>query len=104
MTGRGRGFTTPHRFRGIQRAMQTMARLAVEPRWAAYAIETAGLATFMIAAVAITAAMEYPASPIRHAVSSDLFRRLLTGLGMGLTAATLIYSPWGRRSGAHLNP
>lgn len=23
---------------------------------------------------------------------------------MGLTAVTLIYSPWGRRSGAHLNP
>jgi len=26
------------------------------------------------------------------------------GLTMGLTAVALIYSPWGRRSGAHLNP
>jgi aquaporin Z len=26
------------------------------------------------------------------------------GLAMGLTAVALIYSPWGRRSGAHLNP
>ena len=28
----------------------------------------------------------------------------LMGLAMGLTAMALIYSPWGRRSGAHLNP
>jgi aquaporin Z len=26
------------------------------------------------------------------------------GLAMGATAVALIYSPWGRRSGAHLNP
>ena len=26
------------------------------------------------------------------------------GRAMGLTAVALIYSPWGRRSGAHLNP
>jgi aquaporin Z len=26
------------------------------------------------------------------------------GLAMGLTAIAFIYSPWGRRSGAHLNP
>jgi aquaporin Z len=26
------------------------------------------------------------------------------GLAMGLTAASIIYSPWGKQSGAHLNP
>jgi len=26
------------------------------------------------------------------------------GLAMGLTAIALVYSPWGRRSGAHINP
>jgi aquaporin Z len=26
------------------------------------------------------------------------------GMAMGLTSAALVYSPWGRRSGAHLNP
>jgi aquaporin Z len=26
------------------------------------------------------------------------------GLAMGLTAVAIIYSPWGRRSGAHMNP
>ncbi|MDH4065507.1 MAG: aquaporin, partial [Acidobacteriota bacterium] len=31
-------------------------------------------------------------------------RRLVTGLGMAATAVVLIYSPWGMRSGAHMNP
>jgi aquaporin Z len=31
-------------------------------------------------------------------------RRFLIGVAMGLTAITLIYSPLGKRSGAHLNP
>src|SRR5262249_24478054 len=28
----------------------------------------------------------------------------LIGVAMGLTAIALIYSPWGKRSGAHMNP
>jgi aquaporin Z len=28
----------------------------------------------------------------------------LIGLAMGITAVLLIYSPWGKRSGAHMNP
>ena len=31
-------------------------------------------------------------------------RRGLIGVAMGLTAIALIYSPWGKRSGAHMNP
>jgi aquaporin Z len=31
-------------------------------------------------------------------------RLALIGLAMGSTAVALIYSPWGRRSGAHMNP
>jgi aquaporin Z len=33
-----------------------------------------------------------------------LLRRFLNGLFMGLTAVAIIYSPWGKRSGAHINP
>jgi aquaporin Z len=29
---------------------------------------------------------------------------MLMGLAMGLTATLIIYSPWGQRSGAHINP
>lgn len=74
------------------------------PHWAEYAMETALLACFMVSALAITSVIEHPASPAREALHSPLLRRALQGIGMGLTAAALIYSPWGRRSGAHLNP
>lgn len=72
--------------------------------WPEYAIETAALAVFMISAVLFTALVEHPASPVRAAIEIALLRRLLVGMAMGLTAASIIYSPWGQRSGAHLNP
>ena len=31
-------------------------------------------------------------------------QRVFTGICMGLTAIALIHSPWGKRSGAHMNP
>lgn len=67
-------------------------------------METAGLACFMVSALGFTSLLEHPASPVREAIANSLVRRALTGLAMGLTAAAIIYSPWGRRSGAHLNP
>ena len=72
--------------------------------WPEYAIETASLAVFMVSAVFFTALIEHPASPVRAAIENGLVRRLLTGIAMGSTAAAIIYSPWGQRSGAHLNP
>ena len=36
--------------------------------------------------------------------SVDLDRRAVMGVAMGTTAVGIIYSPWGRRSGAHINP
>jgi aquaporin Z len=72
--------------------------------WAEYGIETFGLACFMVSALAFTAVVEHPASPIRQSLADPVLRRALIGVAMGLTAAAIIYSPWGRRSGAHLNP
>lgn len=67
-------------------------------------IEAWALGTFMVSASAFTVLFEHPASPFRAAIPSDDLRRLLIGIAMGLTAVALIYSPWGRRSGAHMNP
>ena len=58
----------------------------------------------MISAGGFTALLEYPGSPVRHAIPNDFARLALNGLAMGLTAIALIYSPWGARSGAHMNP
>jgi aquaporin Z len=72
--------------------------------WPEYMMEGAGLGLFMISAAVVTAGFEYPHSPLHDVTSNPTVRRILIGLAMGLTAIGLIYSPWGKRSGAHLNP
>ena len=72
--------------------------------WPEYLMEVAGLGAFMVSAAMMTTVLEHPASPIRTLITDATARRLLMGLAMGLTSAALVYSPWGRRSGAHLNP
>jgi aquaporin Z len=67
-------------------------------------MEGAGLGIFMISACVFTAILWHPASPAPQAIADPFLRRLLTGIAMGLTAIAIIYSPWGQRSGAHLNP
>jgi aquaporin Z len=69
-----------------------------------YLMEAAGLGFFMISASLVTALLEYPVSPIRQAISDPSLRRFIIGVAMGLTAIAIIYSPWGKQSGAHINP
>lgn len=72
--------------------------------WPEVLIEAAGLGLFMLCACLVVALLEFPASPVRQAVDDGGLRRALIGVAMGATAIALIYSPWGKRSGAHLNP
>ncbi len=67
-------------------------------------MEAALLGLFMISACAVTVLLEHPGSPVRSVVPDPFVRRLLVGLAMGGTAILLISSPWGRQSGAHMNP
>lgn len=74
-------------------------------RWRVeYAFEAALLAGFMVSALAFTVLLEHPSSPLRGLIESAFERRLVIGAGMGATAVALIYSTWGQRSGAHMNP
>ncbi|MBI1369831.1 MAG: aquaporin family protein [Planctomycetes bacterium] len=72
--------------------------------WRQYLMEAALLGAFMISACVFAIALEHPASPIRRTIESAFLRRAIMGLAMGATAIALIYSRWGRRSGAHMNP
>ena len=67
-------------------------------------MEAAGLGLFMISAAVVTALFEYPHSSLNQLLPNPVVRRVLIGVAMGLTAIGIIYSPWGKRSGAHLNP
>jgi aquaporin Z len=77
---------------------------AATKHWPEYLIEAACLGLFMVSACSFTVLLQHPGSAIRQMLPSAFVRRLVTGVAMGLTAIALIYSPWGKRSGAHLNP
>ena len=67
-------------------------------------MEAAGLGLIMLSICLFSVLMEYPASPIVQALPDPILRRALIGGAVGLTIVGLIYSPWGRQSGAHYNP
>jgi aquaporin Z len=77
---------------------------ALREHWPEYLCEAAELGLFMISAGLFTILLWHPSSPIPNMIPSELIRRLLTGIAMGSTAIALIFSPLGKRSGAHFNP
>ncbi|QIX61309.1 aquaporin family protein [Hymenobacter sp. BT18] len=80
-------------------------RAAFRRHWPHYLAEAAGLAFFVTCAGLLTMLLEHPASPLAPWLpSAKLGRRVLMGLGMGLVITAIVYSPWGKRSGAHINP
>ena len=72
--------------------------------WPEYLIEGWALGTFMLSASIVVVLLESRQLPFREMIPSPLVRRMLVGMATGLTALTLIYSRWGRQSGAHMNP
>ena len=86
------------------RAPQLGAFESLRLHWPEYLMEASLLGAFMISACLFGALYEFPHSPVRHAIDSQILRRVLMGLSMGFTAVAIIYSPWGKQSGAHINP
>ncbi len=91
----------------IAMSAQPPSRGALESlrlHWPEYLMEAALLGGFMVSACAFTALFEFPQSPLHRAIPSGFLRRMLEGIAMGLTALCIFYSPWGKQSGAHINP
>jgi aquaporin Z len=72
--------------------------------WPEYLMEAAELGIFMISAATFGVLLGHPDSPLHRMIPGPFARRLIGGCAMGLTAIGLIYSPWGKQSGAHMNP
>ncbi|HSB64680.1 MAG TPA: aquaporin [Thermoanaerobaculia bacterium] len=79
-------------------------REALRRHWPELLIEGALLGLFMISAATFCVLLEHPSSGVRASLPDANLRRALMGVAMGATAVALIYSPWGKRSGAHMNP
>lgn len=77
---------------------------ALREHWPEYLCEAAELGLFMISAGLFTILLHHPGSPVLSFIPSEFVRRMLTGIAMGGTAIALVFSPLGKRSGAHFNP
>jgi aquaporin Z len=84
-------------------ARMTMRR-ALAFHWPEYLMEATELGLFMLSACGVVTLLQHPASPVRTALPDPTLRRVLTGIAMGLTGIAIVYSPWGKQSGAHFNP
>ena len=76
---------------------------ALRSHWPEYLMEAAGLGLFLVSAGLFGTLLEYPQSSVHRAVPDPLHRRMLMGLAMGLTAVAILYSPWGKQSGAPIS-
>ncbi len=78
--------------------------VAFKNNWKLYLIESWGLGVFMVSACLFATLLEYPYSAIHLAIENHFVRNVLMGIAMGLTAFAILASPWGKLSGAHINP
>lgn len=78
--------------------------VSAKSNWRIFAMDGALLGLFMISACVSVVVLEHPASPIHRWIETAFLRRAIIGALMGLTAICLIYSPWGKRTGAFMNP
>jgi aquaporin Z len=77
---------------------------AFKAHWREYLMEATELGLFMISACTFTVLLFHPASPLTQSIQSEVLRRVLMGIAMGSTAVAIIFSPFGKQSGAHFNP
>ena len=71
---------------------------ALRRHWPEYAIEGGFLFAFVLAAGVVSAWLQVGGA------GDTVLRRVLSGLVLGGLLVAMIYSPWGRRSGSHMNP
>src|ERR1700752_360202 len=77
---------------------------AISQHWPEYLMEATELALFMLSACCFTVLLYHPASPLSHSFPNEFLLRAAMGIAMGSTAVAIIFSPLGKRSGAHFNP
>jgi aquaporin Z len=58
----------------------------------------------MVSAATFATLLQHPASPLAALAGCTRLPRLPMGIAMGLTLTAIVYSPLGKRSGAHMNP
>ena len=83
---------------------QTSLLRSLQAHWPEYLMEGAELGAFMVSAGLFATLLYAGASPVPLLIPHLFWRGVLMGIAMGGSAIAIIYSPWGKRSGAHFNP
>jgi aquaporin Z len=81
-----------------------MKAIPVGREWQEYLIEAWALGCFMVSIGLSSVLLEASSSPLHDWIRNADLRRLALAATAGITVIGLIYSPWGKRSGAHMNP
>lgn len=84
--------------------MTRSMRSSLISHWPEYLMEAWALGCFMIAVGSLVTLFEAPGSPLSIALPEGRARVEILAAAIGLVLALLIHSPWGKRSGAHMNP
>lgn len=85
-------------------APERSAVASLRAHWPEYLMEAGLLGAFMVSACVFGVLLGLPQSSLTHGIPSDFARGLVGGVAMGLTALAIFYSPWGKQSGAQINP
>jgi aquaporin Z len=70
--------------------------------WPEYLMEAGEAGLYLFSACAVATLLWHPASPVY--LPNDAVRRMLMGVAMGASIIAIVLTPWGKQSGAHLNP
>jgi len=77
---------------------------ALQTNWPEYLCEAALVTLFILADGLFTILLKYGGSPLAPLVTPSYVQRLCLGLALGGATLSLVLSPLGRISGAHMNP
>ncbi|MCC3156198.1 aquaporin [Hymenobacter sp. 15J16-1T3B] len=78
---------------------------ALRRHWSYYLTEAAGVAAFLAVTSVSSVLLNHPDLPLRAWLGeNELLRRSVLAVVVGLVVVGITYSPWGQRSGAHINP
>ena len=85
-----------------QNELDAMSSLRLH--WPEYAMEFGEMGLYLLLTCIVATLIQHPASPIRQVLTNSLVRRACFGVSIGLTVVAIVLTPWGKRSGGHLNP
>ncbi len=72
--------------------------------WPEYLMEVAEMGVYLFLICLFATLLQHPASPIPNLIPSAFLRQAIMGAAVGTTVFAIAVSPWGKRSGGHINP